>query len=446
MILRPLALLLRVGAAVVAATPTGRALQQLAACQCEHCMRLGAQNTVSDCEAHGLDCACLLDCKCKHCVVAQHKSRADCESLGLDCSCYTDDEPGGDGKACADLNDRIAAVNDTCCDEASEDCSSGQPATCNLGCAHVLLPFFDDCAEALGPIIAGLFNDVVVLCHQAKDCDGRHCGEDCRGKWGGTSVRDTCGVCDGDGSSCARFPRFAVTSGPCTTATPTGWGNCFRSPNYPARTADDGRWRAAAKYGPSEDCAIAVSGVGFVRATTFDTEDYVDSDQYSDYVSIGGVHYSGGGGTLATTGVVVSASVAVAWHTGRPVAPPGCVDDDATTQAAFLGQNTDGSGFTCAEIADWGCDDFPPIADWGWCGCSCPTARMVADAPERISGVEVCSVPCDAVACGQHGSCSANGASCVCADGWSGDLCTVCPGFACPDRICDRVSSILLLP
>jgi hypothetical protein len=71
-------------------------------------------------------------------------------------------------EACADLVGRSGALNDECCDEPSEDCSSGRPATCNLGCAHVLLPFFEDCADALGPTAAGQFDDVVRLCHGAE--------------------------------------------------------------------------------------------------------------------------------------------------------------------------------------------------------------------------------------------------------------------------------------
>ena len=72
------------------------------------------------------------------------------------------------GTACANLDDRTAALNDECCDEPSEDCSSGRPATCNLGCARVLLPFFEDCAGALGRTAAGQFDDVVRLCHAAE--------------------------------------------------------------------------------------------------------------------------------------------------------------------------------------------------------------------------------------------------------------------------------------
>eukprot|EP01052_Picozoa_sp_SAG31_P059215 SAG31_NODE_18541_length_632_cov_1.362101_1_plen_170_part_10 len=62
-------------------------------------------------------------------------------------------------------------VNDECCDEPTEDCTSGRPSTCNLGCAHVLLPFFDDCASTLGTAATALFDDVVALCRVAEKTD-----------------------------------------------------------------------------------------------------------------------------------------------------------------------------------------------------------------------------------------------------------------------------------
>ena len=60
---------------------------------------------------------------------------------------------------CADLQARTQALNEECCNEPAEDCSSGRPTTCNAGCARVLLPFFDACGEALGPG-AAQFDDV----------------------------------------------------------------------------------------------------------------------------------------------------------------------------------------------------------------------------------------------------------------------------------------------
>ena len=35
---------------------------------------------------------------------------------------------------------RMDEVSAECCDEPTEDCSSGFPASCNAGCASVLLP------------------------------------------------------------------------------------------------------------------------------------------------------------------------------------------------------------------------------------------------------------------------------------------------------------------
>ena len=41
------------------------------------------------------------------------------------------------------------SVTAECCDEPTEDCSSGMPATCNAGCAAVLVPYWQDCASAI---------------------------------------------------------------------------------------------------------------------------------------------------------------------------------------------------------------------------------------------------------------------------------------------------------
>lgn len=56
---------------------------------------------------------------------------------------------GFDGRACRNFDDRMAALANVCCDEPSEDCSSGTPATCNAGCADLMLPFRDDCLQQL---------------------------------------------------------------------------------------------------------------------------------------------------------------------------------------------------------------------------------------------------------------------------------------------------------
>ena len=71
-----------------------------------------------------------------------------------------------------DLSARTQAVNDECCNEPTEDCSAGVPATCNAACAAVVLPFFDDCSDALGQY-ASQFDDVVALCRAALGGKGR---------------------------------------------------------------------------------------------------------------------------------------------------------------------------------------------------------------------------------------------------------------------------------
>jgi hypothetical protein len=39
----------------------------------------------------------------------------------------------------------MSGVMDECCDEPTEDCNSGFPATCNAACATVLLPMQEAC-------------------------------------------------------------------------------------------------------------------------------------------------------------------------------------------------------------------------------------------------------------------------------------------------------------
>ena len=86
-----------------------------------------------------------------------------------------------------------------------------------------------------------------------------------------------------------------------------------------------------------------------------------DTESCCDHVTIGGTQYDGDGGALASGGVPVGDGTTVAWH---------------------------------------------------------------ADSSNQRSGAEVCGASCDE-ACGPHGSCGSDGATCACADGWSGDVCNV---------------------
>ena len=80
--------------------------------------------------------------------------------------------------SCLDFDARVAAVNAECCDEPAEDCSSGQPSTCNLGCARVLLPFFDDCGSTpSGSSVVAAFDDVARLCQNTLSVDASAKGQ-----------------------------------------------------------------------------------------------------------------------------------------------------------------------------------------------------------------------------------------------------------------------------
>lgn len=159
-----------------------RARQLQDACACARCVQnvgdgycKGAECTIRHCVSSGFDCSCYMPCPCATCV-RKGGEQPYCESIWGDCSCLILEGSSGtppappssdptDG-ACGDFNSRTDAINRECCNEPSEDCSTGRPATCNLGCAYVLLPYFKDCADALGDAAAS-FDDVVQLCHAA---------------------------------------------------------------------------------------------------------------------------------------------------------------------------------------------------------------------------------------------------------------------------------------
>ena len=87
----------------------------------------------------------------------------DCEAFGLDCSCYNPFGGDPDHAGKCELADRADALNIECCGQLGQDCSSGTPNSCNRGCAAVVLPFWEDCEQALGPA-ASLFNQLLVDC------------------------------------------------------------------------------------------------------------------------------------------------------------------------------------------------------------------------------------------------------------------------------------------
>jgi hypothetical protein len=70
----------------------------------------------------------------------------------------------------SDLVTRMDAVTEECCNEPAEDCSSGRPATCNVGCSDVVLTFWRDCQATFvatsGAPTAQIFEDVVQLCQR----------------------------------------------------------------------------------------------------------------------------------------------------------------------------------------------------------------------------------------------------------------------------------------
>eukprot|EP01049_Picozoa_sp_SAG25_P000322 SAG25_NODE_10_length_28450_cov_12.738775_2_plen_1259_part_00 len=101
-------------------------------------------------------------------------------------------------QACGNFNTRANAVNVRCCDEPTEDCSSGRPATCNAGCAALFLPFWADCSSHLGAG-ASAFLGVVAQCQAAASATANTGGGSTTGN--GALVHEFNLVCPGDAVS-----------------------------------------------------------------------------------------------------------------------------------------------------------------------------------------------------------------------------------------------------
>ena len=61
------------------------------------------------------------------------------------------------------LKQMTEAVFEECCDEPGEDCSDGRPHSTNADCCGILVPFYRDCAGAMGAD-ADSVREAVALC------------------------------------------------------------------------------------------------------------------------------------------------------------------------------------------------------------------------------------------------------------------------------------------
>eukprot|EP01049_Picozoa_sp_SAG25_P012881 SAG25_NODE_1851_length_2258_cov_28.327930_2_plen_599_part_00 len=72
----------------------------------------------------------------------------------------------------SDLVSGVTEISRTCCDEPTEDCSSGEPKSCNPGCAAVVLSFWTDCQAPFSrtntPEAVATFQRVVRKCQHAE--------------------------------------------------------------------------------------------------------------------------------------------------------------------------------------------------------------------------------------------------------------------------------------
>ena len=168
-------------------------------------------------------------CACQTCVETKDNTVLDCERFGLDCSCYSPFDAGGGAPAGApcELGDRTAALNVECCDANDQSCSGGTPSSCSRGCAEVLLPFWDDCQEALGPA-SSLVEPLLVGCRAAL-------AQPAGWAAGGGSVRCGPGTeLSADGSECV----ISGSAAPCDSMPCQNGGTCADSTTEPSLHGD----------------------------------------------------------------------------------------------------------------------------------------------------------------------------------------------------------------
>ena len=68
------------------------------------------------------------------------------------------------------LTSRTNTINEKCCDEPTEDCSSGVPAVCNAGCAAIFLPYYAECSGLLhlDPHTSSILQTTAAKCRLAE--------------------------------------------------------------------------------------------------------------------------------------------------------------------------------------------------------------------------------------------------------------------------------------
>ena len=102
--------------------------------------------------------------------VAQIVTREFSLSAPTDNPAHRRAQDGSETCSTTDLTSRLDDVTKECCDEPAEDCSSGWPATCNIGCANVVRSFWAECQAPFvafsGAQTAEQFRAVVQKCEK----------------------------------------------------------------------------------------------------------------------------------------------------------------------------------------------------------------------------------------------------------------------------------------
>jgi hypothetical protein len=79
--------------------------------------------------------------------------------------------PAAQAGVCGNLNQRLASIDEECCDEPTESCTDGKPQYCNDDCASIFLDVWSDCKEDLRRALGskmGSYDKVVTMCYQTE--------------------------------------------------------------------------------------------------------------------------------------------------------------------------------------------------------------------------------------------------------------------------------------
>ena len=297
---------------------------------------------------------------------------------------------GRDSATCktSDLADRADDVARECCDEPTEDCSSGEPASCNPGCAAVLVPYYLDCREALR-VEPGDGGVLAAVQRAVQQCDSTPVFQcTCMNSWSGENCEFAGAYAISgatDSTYDGRYERLAAQCNGKPVYAQLG------GPHDPSKCLENGAL--------DDDCCALPSEASCAG--------YIMTTGAACYIS-GFFTY-----TCTAPAPVLYQSTNDVWYVTSGYYASDIIEGGCGG-TGFIGSSTTGS---CPSSPDR-CVGLWQESTTGW--QDRPRLAVSACLADDYSGV-CAQNPCAAVDCGSHGSCSTG--SCDCSDSYTGDHC-----------------------